>query len=306
MKKICFLFVVIFVCICLLVSCDKGSETSYDSENATTDEGENTTTNESNVTDESSDTNNSTPANNDTNLYDYSIIEQSGQHYIVFDNESIYESGEQSELAGLDFATLKEFKDNVTQGKLSDWQILTIAKSFKKDDIGVLICDFDNLYEPTMPTGCTIDGVYWEGECYSFYMSTDTEIFGFIHYYTQSQYDIIFQKNYENYFDKTTITVKNTVVTEDNKTMVTYSTSAGELMQIRYEISDNDRTVIVDETYRLNMNDNSLVSSPSIPTNVTLYCEYDGICFAVDLYGFTEKPSEDWLSQFDMREYIYN
>ena len=71
MKKICFLFVVIFVCICLLVSCDKGSETSYDSENTTTDEGENTTTNES------SDTNNSTPANNDTNLYDYSTFAQS-------------------------------------------------------------------------------------------------------------------------------------------------------------------------------------------------------------------------------------
>ncbi|MBQ9073919.1 MAG: hypothetical protein IJY30_05645 [Muribaculaceae bacterium] len=245
-----------------------------------------------------------TPHGNDLESIDYSIIEQSGQHYIVFDNVSIYESGGQSELAGLEFATLKEFKNNVTQKKLSDWQMLTIATSFKKDDIGVLICDFDNLYEPTMPTECTIDGVYWEGECYSFYMSTDTEIFGFIHYYTQSQYDIIFQKDYENYFDKTTITVKDTVVTEDNKTMVTYSTSAGELMQIRYEISDKDRMVIVDETYRLDMTDNSLVASPSIPTNITLYCEYDGVCFIVDLYGFTEKPSEDWLSQFVMQKYI--
>ena len=242
------------------------------------------------------------PPTSELTSTDYSIIEESGKHYIVFDDISIQESGGHSEFASLEFTTLKELKDSVTQKRLSDWQLLTIAKSFEKDDIGVLICDFDNLYEPTTPTGCAIDSVYWEGECYSFYMSADAEIFGFIHYYTQSKYANVWNSDYENYFEKATITVKDIVLTEDDKTMITYSTFAGELMQIRYKISDTDRTIIVDETYRLDMVDSSLVTSSSVPTNVTLYCECDGVYFVVDLYGFTEKPSEDWLSQFSMKK----
>ena len=237
-------------------------------------------------------------------ISDYSLIEQSGKNYIVFDSISMYQNNGQSQLANLEFSNMKTFKDSVVNGKLADWQKTTIATSFKKDDFGVLTCDFNNLLEPRLPDNFKIDGISWSGETYSFYISASSDVFGFVHNYSSTQYYEIFEDEFENYFNKETITVKENTETDDGKVVTTYSTSAGDLLQIRYTIVDGNKTIVVDETYRIDMADESIQTSSTIPTNVTLYCVDKGAYYIVDLFGFTIKPTEQWLCEFDMQTYV--
>ena len=51
------------------------------------------------------------------------------------------------------------------------------------------------------------------------------------------------------------------------------------------------------------MENSSLGYSYTVPINVTLYCENDGIYFVVDLYEFTDSITYEWLLQFDMHLY---
>ena len=235
---------------------------------------------------------------------DYTLMEQSGLHYIIFDSILEYQGDGQNELANLEFESLAEFKDSVTNGKLADWQKAIIATSFKKDKIGILTCDFNNLSEPQMPSECKIDGISWPGESYSFYISTSSEVFGFVHNYSQSQYNEIFDRDFESYFNKTTITVKETYDSDDGKNVTTYSTSVGDLMQIRYAYVNGNKTIVVDETYRLSTGNELLTTSNMVPTNITLYCVESDSYYVVDLFGFVEKPSDSWLYEFGMKTYV--
>ena len=117
--------------------------------------------------------------NGEVTKMDYTLVEQSGNNYLVFDNINDYDNSGLTQLASLDFDSLAEFKDTVTNGKLADWQKNVIATAFPKDETGILICDFDKLLEPVMPDDCKLNGVGWSGESYSFYVSTESEIFGF-------------------------------------------------------------------------------------------------------------------------------
>ena len=255
-------------------------------------------------------THNSNLPNDETSNFpyksdDYSIIEYEGQKYIVFEDVSIYESIE-NDVANVDFDNIKEWKDTVINGNLSIYQKAIIATAFARDEVGIPICDFDNLYEPNLPSGWTVASVLWGGDGYGFTLRSDTGGSASINCLPKYAYDKRFERNYENLFDSYTITVTDTVVTEDCKTKIFYSTFAGNLMQIRYEISDGERTFIVDETYRLDMVDKSLITSSTVPSHVTLYCEDKGACFVVYLYGLTTKTSEDWLAQFYLKEYFDN
>ena len=233
------------------------------------------------------------------------IIERNGINYIVFDDITKYlENSQDPQLASVEFNSISEFKTALTTGNLTDAQKQIIATAFPKDEYGILSCDPQNIYEPQMPSGFVIDCVYWEGVSYGFSITTSSEIFGFVRNLTQEQYAYTYQKDFEEFFSKDTITVEETIVTNDGKSITTYTTRSGQLMQVRYTLSVGDRTITVDETYRLYMADNSINTSSSIPSNVTLYCAYAGAYYVVDLYGFNEKPSETWLSEFGMQFYV--
>ena len=233
---------------------------------------------------------------------DYTIVTENGSYYLIFDDITRYDGP--NEIASLEFSSIKEWKNAVTQGTLSDHQKTVIATAFPKDDIGILSCDFNNLYAPTMPAGGTVTGVSWSGDTYSFYLECKNSIFGYAHCYTEAQYHDVFQSQYENYFDKDTITVTKTEELDGGQKVATrYSTSAGELMQIRYTLSDADKTVVIDKTYRINMADETLAMSSSVPSNVTLYCVEDSVCYVIDLYDLDQDPADRWLMQFGMARY---
>ena len=234
---------------------------------------------------------------------DYSLVGIDEMKYIVFENVSEYER-EGQESATLNFKSMKEFVECVLEGKLEDWQKIIVASTFPKDENGIVICDFDNLFIPILPSDEAIYEVYWNGESYSFSFTLKNSVFGNMYYYTQEQYNNAYKNDYENFFNNDAITVDRTEQTEDGKTEIYYSTKAGELKQVRYLLTDDDKTIVVDKTYRLNMNNPLLDNSAEYPSNVTLYCIENNEYYVVDLFEFSEEPSDLWLLSFEIEKYV--
>lgn len=230
---------------------------------------------------------------------DYSILQCNGKSYIVFDNVSLYEDGDNTEVASLDFESIKQFKDAVTKGTLADWEKTIIATSFPKNETGILSCDFNNLYSPILPSGSNVDAVSWIGESYSFIITVDEYVFGVVHCYSREQYDEIYQSEYENYFEKETITVTKEETVE-GKTTTYYYTSVANLMQIRYSSTLEGKQFVIDKTYRLETDNVYSL------TNVTMYCTDADQTYVVDLFGFIEEPDDSWLYEFGLTQYIEN
>ncbi len=82
-----------------------------------------------------------------------------------------------------------------------------------------------------------------------------------------------------------------------------YSTKAAQLMQVRYVLTEGNKTFTVDKTYRYN--EENTEGNYSL-TNITMYCEDDGEKYVVDLFGFIEEPTDTWLLTFDLSEYNEN
>ncbi len=242
----------------------------------------------------------------DYKIDDYRLLKQDGKRYIVFDEVQIYDSDDvenQVDEASIFFNDVTEFKNAVTRGNLTEHQKSIVAQSFAKDAYGIRTCDFDRLSVPATPDSVTVDGVYWEGESYTYSLFSPEIECGTMLFMTPEHYSEHYQRQYVTLFDRDTVGVTDTSVTDDGKTVIHYTTRNGELMDIRYTLETDEKTLIVAERYRINVG--YVENSDTIPSSIQIYCSNDdGACFYVWLYGFTAKPTEEWLSQFGMKLYV--
>ncbi len=236
----------------------------------------------------------------------YSITYSNGNYYFVLGDIETYHDSYQNVLAAVEFDSIEEFYDVVTNGKLSDSQKTIIATAFQRDDTGILCCDFNNLYALKTPAEFDITGVSWEGIVYSYSLESKNGVFGYALLYNEEQYTQKYQSDFVNYFNKSTINITKTETIEGDKTATYYSTFAGEFKQIRYTLSDGDKTFVVDKTYRLAMANEAISVSPVAPSNVTLYCTEKGIHYVIDLFELANDPTDEWLMQFGMSRYVKN
>ena len=236
---------------------------------------------------------------------EYTIIEEDGNYYIVFTNELKLNSYGESQMATVDFETIQDFKNKVTKGLLTDAEKATIATAFRKNENRIFSCNFNELYEPVLPSGGEVEGVAWKGENYSFTIEFDNNVFGFVHYYTPEQYNHMFEYQYENLFNKDTITITRTEqIGDGQKIAIYYETFAGKLMNIRYTLQRGTKTIMVDKTFRLAMSNGALETSSSVPSMIVLYCIDGEEYYGIDLHNFSEDPSDEWLMQFGMTQYV--
>lgn len=236
-------------------------------------------------------------------MHDYRIEQKSGNNYITFINISKYEEQGSNQIASLSFSTMDDFVTSVTSGSLKDWQKNVIVNSFERDAYGIKVCDFDNLYVPVMPRKATICGVDWSGESYSFYIEFDDDVFGYLYLYTKEQYQNVYTRDYEEYFNRDSITVTRVEKIDENTTVTYYSTSQADLKQVRYVLSSEGKQFIVDKTYRLKAVNSNFEISESVPSNVTLYCTQGESVYVIDLFGFVSVPTDAWLLKMGITEW---
>lgn len=246
-------------------------------------------------------TNDNSGANYSDEL-DYTLSETNGEWHLVFDDISVYTDGEKSDVCTLSFGTIKEMKNAIKSGSLKGWQKKIVATAFDKDQAGVKVPDLEKLYAPKIPAAGVVDCVIWSGESYSFSVTLDENIFGMLHVYTAEQYANVFASDYEGYFEKDTITVLSTETLDGGVSVTYYSTNAAQLMQVRYILTEGNKTLTVDKTYRYTEENADAEGNYNL-TNVTIYCEDGGKKYVADLFGFAEEPTDAWLLTFDLSEY---
>ena len=228
---------------------------------------------------------------------DYTLVKNESGCYFIFDDISKYqkEYAEGSVVAAdIPFGSIKELKDAVTKGLLEEWQKYGVA-GFSDNGIDIQICDFNNLYEPTLPQECSTIEVYWEGETYSYLVMMSDESFGVVEYHTKESYDKRYSYEYEKFFDRDTITVTG-FEERDGKEITHYKTSIGKLFRReRYTLTKGNITVQVDKDY---------YSLDDTLSRITLYCTGENLYYTVTLYSLAEDPSDEWLLQFGLKRYI--
>lgn len=250
----------------------------------------------------------STPGEKDvynmTQGSDYRLVHENGKFLIAFDDPGAYQVDKTDIVPAVEFATMKEFKDRVTKGLLTDSEKEMVAK-FEKDSTGaILTCDFNNLYAPTLPDGVALRYISWQGEFYDFYFAGEDGGYGWLTYATESQYYGRYQKRYLNFFDRDTITVTKRETLEDGKMVFYFTTSTGHLMKQRYSLTAGDKTIVVDKTFRLQMDDLNLQTSSTVPSDIELYGTSEEGYWYISLYKLTEDPTDEWLTSFGLQKYV--
>ncbi len=236
------------------------------------------------------------------NQADYRIVRENGQCFIVFDNIAKYvlKHPHPDIPATIEFDTIQTFKDSVTKGKLTYAQKEIIVNAFPRNSDGKIpCCDFDKLYAPVLPVGGTVGGVSWKGEAYSFQLTLNDNASGYLHCLTEEAYQEKYQNDFLNFFDRDTITVTKTEDLGNGKAATYYTTTAGELMNIRYGYAKGALNFVIDKTFRLKMNNPELTpASEEIPSAIDLFCRSAEGYFHISLHDLCEDPADDWLSAF--------
>ncbi len=241
---------------------------------------------------------------------DYSLAVESGNHYMVFDDVNKYELLQNNSNLFMvhngyvEFDSMEEFKDAVTKGTLTDSQKQTVS-TFRKNDKGeIYTCDFDNLYAPTFPDNGKLESLYWYGENYGLETSFDIAELCSLQYLTIDSYDNLYIL-YEGFFDQDHITV---VKTEniDGKTVTYYTTRVGSLKSVRYTLTDGTKTFYVEKTFNLNINNDVISSSSTIPLRIEMYCTDGDLRYRVGIHSLTEDPDDSWLLSFGLTPYVNN
>lgn len=298
------LFILIATLCVGLMSCDFVNDIFGNS----TSNQEDSTPNDSTQNNDLPPTDNTTPdddrcpaGNTDTSMvesWNYTIIEQNGNHYIVFEDPTVYQIWA-VDVATVEFNSLADFKDSVMNDKLSVWDKQIIITSFTKDEVGILTPDFNNLFEPYMPDEFQIDLLCWEGRGYTFLTYTPSGIEAYITYHSQEHYNEIVQRDFEGLFNQDTVWIEGAIEMDDEKSITTYSTVKKSRTYTKYTLSDGNKTMlVVERTY------GSEIDTDTVPETVTLYCTEGDAHYVVNLYDFQERPSTSWLLEFGMHPYV--
>ncbi|MBR7122913.1 MAG: hypothetical protein IKC95_05610 [Oscillospiraceae bacterium] len=245
-----------------------------------------------------------TPGEYEIKCSDYTLIGKNNEFFMMFDDINIYQSqGPESQVKGtIEFPTMKDFKDSVTKGLLTDYQ-KEIAAGFQKNRAGeIMTCDFDNLYIPTLPKNGVIKVISWDGQTYRFRANLNDEVWATISYMTKDDFDSTYQNNYLEFFNSDSITVTKTL--DDGKIATYFTTKAGDFMRMRYTMTVGTKIITVDKEFRLRANSDYQPASSTVPLSVDLYITSgDKFCY-ISLYGFSEDPTDAWLSCFGLEKYI--
>lgn len=248
---------------------------------------------------------------------DYVLQRRDEKNYLVFDDISKYTSlasnGEcLMEVGYVTFENMKDFKDTVVGGKLTDAQKASVAR-FKKDEAGnIMTPDFNNLYVPVLPSGCTVvGGVDWSGVSYSFSINGD-ERASVVSFAIMPEESYNAKYEYECQIvsdDNDLIEITKTEELDGGKTAIYHTTCVGEFMRLTYTLTSGNKTCTVFKKYALDIHDISLKddipASSTVPVDIGLYFEENGQHYIVyNIKPQGEDVDDSFLMSFGITRYI--
>lgn len=305
------LSVILTIILCLtLASCKDSKNESVSTDDikaentSATETTANSETDSTEETTEISETENNEPY--EIKVDDYTLIKNETGCYLTFDDILKYQNSSSggAVLAKVEFASIKDFKDMVTKGLLSDDDKSTVASFSQNADGSIQTCDFNNLYEPILPQGSKITSVSWEADTYSFRLKMDGVYKGYCMVLTEEDYEQLYTDQYLNDLNKDTITITETV-TIDGKEIIYYKTPMATVRLERFTLQSEGKTLIIDKEFILT--GNALLNpSDTIPNNINIFCNEGNKYFKIYIGTIYEDPTDEWLLQFGLKRYVEN
>lgn len=245
------------------------------------------------------------------NIMDYNIIQVDGNYYMVFDDISLYVTEcDPEELAQpitfVDFESVSEMQNAILNGKLTHFQKNIIAERFFKDNNGVMIMNPYNVYTIKHPSvyyeknpsvSMIRSGYTWDTIC-SENTSTDKDYWLYM-IVNKKYYEAQLQEKFKQYVENNSIEFNSEQKLSDGRVIkrsVNIFETEKNRTYIRYVLSDSNKIVFVEKTYR---NDNI--------SNIFLLAMVDqNKYFEISLIGQNtysdETLTDEFLFGFDLEE----
>lgn len=209
------------------------------------------------------------------------------------------------------FDSLAEMKHKLVHNELTDEQRNIIKNSFTLSENGFEICNVQELIQPVVPADLSLGSVYLYGEEYSFSLIESTanpQMSAIINFGNISKWDQYYQECMD-------VIEKNQLDSHETNTfdgapceIFVYTTNTAQIKEVYLTLpstEQNASTYIV-LTYVLQLNSDLLPVSDTIPLNIHLFGEKNGIHFDCLVQGLTEAPTVEWLSSFSIAPYVDN
>lgn len=243
---------------------------------------------------------------NDSISTEYDIITKDSNYFISLnkdfktDNYTSYESG-------IYFDSLNDLLDKFNNKSFSKSELEIISTFTKNEDGLIKVFDIKNAYEPSFKDGFTVDNIYWEGDTYSYYFTNNSleNNNGYISFYNKENYDKIYKSEYVDTFDNELITINKYEYDEDNNIYIyEYSTSLADLTSIRYEVTNDNLIVKVDELYVINSYNNLLPASDKCPIYTHIFYETGDIHCFITIHNMIKKIDAEFINNLLMEKIL--
>ena len=237
---------------------------------------------------------------------DYVVRKIDGQTYMIFD---VPYTGSREPMVGcilyptfLSFETVQDLARAIRDHAFTEDQFFTIRAFFPYDEIGVRILDPAQLREVTAPAGFRVPRVEWSGESIQYYGETDETNEGNVRRFSLSLCSPETMKAALSAFATPVSAAAHEREADRNADVYYYSANSGSYRETRYKIGPD---TFVIELRRQTYSRYPTFTYLSVQQSVRLYKILDdGSGFMVEIYGLTERPSVEWLSQFGLSEPI--
>ena len=197
------------------------------------------------------------------------------------------------------FDSLGDMKRTIEEGAFNETSQKNIQKFFGNNSTEVAICNINALSDAKLPESCTSNTVHWYGSTYSIDVG-DGEIYGNVKVTTKALVDW----EEESWGNRTASNTAISIVSEGtdparNAAVIVFdAVTVGERWkEIRYNYTSGDTSMVILERYLCS-------ESETVPQAAYLWGQSNGEYFIVYLYGFTERPSYEWITSFGLKPYV--
>ena len=251
---------------------------------------------------------------------DYEVKVVDGKCYLNFTDGNEAETNSDSSNGGnmsminvnfIRFDSLAEMKQKLVNNDLTDEQKNIVKSKFTLSENGFEICNVQELIQPAVPAGISMSSVFLYGDNYTFDFIENVAnpklsalmTFGNTGKWERNlnQWMEIIEKNQLDSHETDTV---DGIITET----YVYTTSSAQLKRVFLTIpgEDGQAATHIMIKYILQADSNLLTVSDTVPAEIFVFGEKNGIPFDYLIHGLTEAPTVEWLSSFSIAPYVDN
>ena len=157
------------------------------------------------------------------------------------------------------------------------------------------------IYDPLLPEGVTATLEEREDQIrYTYHLEFEDDTVGAIYLHTKSSYAYEYVLKYRNHFYDEEVTTQQLGDTGKRVLYYSYDGDSTQYAKIRGTLHRGEEIIIIDKDYTLPKGQTAIDETVDVPQRVAMYCRQGDTYYIVNISGFTEAKSDEWLLSFGL------